>query len=403
MCEQSRGERSESDGVRAGEDAFEAIRSSLLVHSETNAHPLEQQSHAQHRIHATVQTQRKSIVSALFGSGDQALVKRAMKMGLCCVSPVVFADAGSQPVVVAGFCRDRLCPTCMRRRAMRVREKLISLVSAMNSPRFLTLTERDTTESLSVRMKRLTAAVRRLRRTKAWRRHVSGGVMVWETTRNEAAGTWHPHVHLLVDGAFWNHSDLLAEWKLALGGDGSARIEACPDRVKAARYLAKYLAKDSEVGGWRASTIVDFASGMHRRRLIATFGKSHSVNIDLCDAEPAKQSLPRESMSYHAICGAANQGNTTALAAAALLSRLGVTFRALFVEFESDAVSVDVGSSAAAFAALAAWMRAVETASRIVEPPTPGVESERERRSRVSRENKRAVLHLPRTDGGFLR
>lgn len=302
------------------------------------------------------------IVEALWNSTDQDLAKRASKMGLCCVAPMIFADAKSQPVCVAGYCRDRICPTCMRRRASKVRARLVGLVGSMNAPRFLTLTERDNCDPLDVRMDRITAAVRRLRHTAAWKRHVTGGVMVWETTRNEKAGTWHPHVHLIIDGDFWAHASLLAEWKKALGSDGAARIEACHDRVKSARYLAKYLAKDSELSSWSPETIVEFAKAMHRRRLVATFGRMHKLNVDLCDEEKEKPALPRACMSYEQVRSAVEAGPGPARSAAPLLARLGIAFRQLFFEFSMPGDCYSDELSASQLEELGRWIELMHDA-----------------------------------------
>lgn len=320
--------------------------SSLLVPSETNqhssdldseveAHPLDVQSHAQDLIHQAVSRQRFSIVDALWKSGEPDLENRAKKIGLCCVAPMIFADAQRDPVCVAGYCRDRLCPTCSRRRAAKVKRRLIDLVMKMDAPRFLTLTERDTTEPLKTREAALTAALRRFRHTKAWKKHVKGGVMVWEVTTNVAAGTWHPHVHLIIDGSYWSHAELWAEWKKCLGHDGSARIEACHSRADAARYLSKYLRQDGEVAFWPAKQLCEYATAKHRTRLIATFGTMHNANVDICDAEKKPPKLPRACISYTELRSQIDNGNETARAAAPLLARLGIAFRQLFFEFSA--------------------------------------------------------------------
>lgn len=342
----------------------------LLVTSETNEHPLDVQSHAQELVHHAIEKFRLLIIDALWSSPDDQLKRRASKMGMCCVAPMIFADADSSPVCVAGYCRDRLCPTCMRRRASKVKQRLVGLVGSMNAPRFLTLTERDTTDPLDVRLNRLTAAVRRLRHTKAWKRHVKGGVMVWETTRNVTKGTWHPHVHLIIDGEFWAHAELLAEWKKALGGDGAARIEACHDRTRSARYLAKYLAKDTEVASWPAATIREFAGAMHRRRMIATFGTCHKLNVDLCDSEAEKPKLPRACLSYGQVRDAIAAGVGPAEKAAPLLARMGIAFRQLFFEFSmpGDAYADEI--SASQLVDFGRWIEELSACiERVEEPP----------------------------------
>lgn len=372
MDPQSCASLSDYDSEPPPQEPYVKAAPALLVASETNPHPLETQSHAQEQIHHAVERFRFKIIDNLHFSSDPDLQRRAEKMGLCCVAPMIFSDADSQPVCVAGYCRDRLCPTCMRRRAFKVRVRLAGLVGAMNAPRFLTLTERDTTEPLKIRLDRLTDAVRRFRHTKAWKRHVRGGVMVWETTRNEAAGTWHPHVHLIIDGEFWPHAELWEEWKKCIGKDGTARIEACHDRNKSARYLAKYLAKDSEISSWLPATVCEFATAMHRRRMIATFGQMHRKNIDLCDEEPAKPKLPRACISYGQMRDAIAAGVPAAEKAAPLLARLGIAFRQLFFEWSMPGDCYADEICASQLAEFGRWIEEVSAQlTRDAEPEPP--------------------------------
>jgi len=302
----------------------------LLVTYETNRHPLECQSHSQLVIHRTVDRPRRAIVEALFEATDSVLKKRSVKMGFCCVSPILFAERGVKPVCVAGYCRDRLCPTCMQMRSARIRARLTGLVCSMNAPRMITLTTRDDDRPLAGRMKEITDAVRRLRKVKAWKRHVRGGVMVWEVTFNAVKKTWHPHVHLIVDGDFWEQRLVRAEWCAQLGGDGGVHIQACHDRLRTARYLAKYLAKAAEVSTWPPEAIREFATAMHRQRLIATFGKSHAVNVDLAEEEPARPQLPAYSISMTTFRAALRDGIGPARFAAPILAKMGGCWRLLF-------------------------------------------------------------------------
>lgn len=330
MGDQSRAPASDSVLVVEPIGPASAGPSALLVTYETNRHPLECQSHSQLSIHRTVDRARRSIVEALWTAPDQCLCRRAVKMGFCCVSPELFVERGQRPICVAGYCRDRLCPTCMAMRSQRVRTRLVSLICSMNAPRFLTLTTRDDDRPLSERMKEITDAVRRLRKVKAWKRHVRGGVMVWEVTYNAAKKTWHPHVHLIVDGEYWEQRLIRAEWCAQLNGDGGVHIQACNDRVKTARYVAKYLAKASEISSWPPEAVREFATAMHRQRLVATFGKSHAVNVDLSDKEPERPPLPRWSISMETFRSALRDGVGPARFAAPVLAKMGGCWSALF-------------------------------------------------------------------------
>lgn len=255
----------------------------------------------------------------------------------------------------------------MRRRAFKVRVRLIGLVSQMNAPRFMTLGERDTDEPLKTRLDRQSKALQKLRRTDVWKRHVKGGVVIWEVTRNTEKGTWHPHLHLIVDGEFFPQDQLLQAWRDALGRDGSARMEGCHDRIKSARYLAKYLAKDADLCRWGHPAIQEFASAMHRRRLIATFGRSHRVNLDLCDAEPAKPRLPRASISYGQMRDAISNGVEAAQRAAPLLARLGIAFRQLFFEWSMPGDCYADEIPASEMADFGRWIEEVHTQTMRVE------------------------------------
>lgn len=345
--------------------------SASLVASETNAHPLDTQSGAQKAIHHGVDKQRRTIIGALHSSTDALLQRRASKMGMCCVAPMIFADQTSLPVCVAGYCRDRLCPTCMRRRAFKVRCRLIGLVGQMNSPRFLTLTRKDTPDKLAKCMDDLTAAVKKLRRTDSWKRHVKGGVMVWQVTRNEQAGTWHLHVHMVIDGSFFPHATLHAEWTRILGGPGTTDLAPVHDRNKAARYIGKYLASDSDVASWSDGSIQDFAVGMHRRRLIATFGSSHKVNLDLCDEEQAPPAMPKASISYGQMMDAIAAGVPEAERAAPLLARLGIAFRQLFFAWAMPGECYADEIPTSMFEDLGRWIEGVHAQLMAVEEPEP--------------------------------
>lgn len=314
--------------------------SSSLVPSETNSHPLDVQSHAQELIHGRVEYARFRIICAMHLAPEGPLTKRAARMGLCCVSPQICVEKGERPVCIAGYCRDRMCPTCSRRRAARVRLRIQGLVCAMNAPRFLTLTARDDGRGLGNRLDELWNAVKKLRRTDVWKRHVRGGVIVPEVKYNKAAGTWHPHFHIIIDGGFFPHALLHAEWKRLLGRDGTCDLKAIHDRAAAARYIGGYLGgtagkKDpaTDPQHWPDEIIREYAQALNRRRLIATFGTSHAVNLDLCDKEPERPKIPSTVIGFAQLRDAIITGVEPARKAAPLLAMLGGAWRQLFIEF----------------------------------------------------------------------
>lgn len=213
----------------------------------------------------------------------------------------------------------------------------------MNAPRNLTLTERDDKRPLKPRCDEFFKAFRMLRRTDVWKRHVRGGVAVFEVKFNEKAQSWHPHLHLVIDGDFFPHKLLYAEWTRLIGKDGTTDLTACHDRARSAMYLGSYLAKDSKISAWPFERIAEFATAMHRRRLVMTFGKCHNLNIDISDEEPERPPIPSSIISFAALRDAVIAGVEPARKAAPLLARMGGAWRQLFVEFAPPAdVEVDV-------------------------------------------------------------
>jgi plasmid rolling circle replication initiator protein Rep len=103
------------------------------------------------------------------------------------------------------FCRERLCPFCMKRNSAWLHVRLTQAVERFlkQNPQhqavLLTLTMKNMTgEKLRYWLDRLLKAFRKLMRY----RRVSAAVSAWyrttEITRNAETGEFHPHIHLLV-------------------------------------------------------------------------------------------------------------------------------------------------------------------------------------------------------------
>lgn len=304
-----------------------------LDSSETTSHPLDRQSRAQHCIHAAVAEAREHVITSMWESGLVSHERRAERMGMCCVSPTVFVEAGRNPVCVPGRCRDRLCPTCQRMRGREVRRKLDVLLSKADSVRLLTLTQPATADTLGAKIDSLLLTFRSLRRRAAWKRHVRGGVCVVEITRGSSGTHWHVHLHALIEGTYWGQASIADEWESVLGTRGIVDIRAVHARHGAARYVTKYAAKGTELGGWPAETINEYAIGVHRRRLLATFGKWAKIDVNRDDEDKLPEPLPRVEVSFGLVAAALESGTIDRRSAAPLLARLGVMWRLLMAPF----------------------------------------------------------------------
>lgn len=159
----------------------------------------------------------------------------------------------------------------------------------MNAPRFITLTLKHRPESLRENHDRLQQSFRNLRKEPFFRGRVTGGIHVTEITRNEKTGMWHTHLHLVVDGEFIPQKQLSAAWQRCTGDSVIVDVRAVHDRSRVASYIAEYVAKPQDLHTWQANSILEFAAHMHGRRMVATFGGCHKVNV-----EPAEiKEIPR--------------------------------------------------------------------------------------------------------------
>ena len=151
----------------------------------------------------------------------------------------------------------------------------------MDSPRMITLTVRSTAaESLADLLAHLRSSFRRLRARAAWRAHVVGGIYTVEATHSPRTGAWHPHVHIIADGRYWNVQALQAEWNAASGDSYIVDIRPIRSKRGVARYVAKYVAKAADFAAWSDSVIEEYAEAMHGARLVHTLGNLHGRRLD---------------------------------------------------------------------------------------------------------------------------
>lgn len=297
---------------------------------ETNEHPLQLQSGGQRRIHAWAEGVRTTIIEALHFCEDHELQKRATRMADCCRCPLIHIQPGRTPVVAAGRCRDRLCPTCCRTRAREVKHRVEGLLERSDQVRMMTLTRPRSSDSLGACVDFVLASFRELRRTTVWKQHVKSGVGVIEITRGSEGTHWHVHLHVLYDGRYFPHDQLKTAWSRLMGQPAIVHLNAVHGRKRAAVYVAKYLSKGSDLAAWSNEEIREYARGIHRRRLLLTFGRWHKVIIDPKKADDEKKGLPCHTVSTARIELAMQDGRLSSEKALPLLRRLSWCLRAMW-------------------------------------------------------------------------
>lgn len=296
--------------------------SSSLDPSETTLTTLPDQTRPQREIHGQYAADRFAVWSAFATSREPALEKRATRIERCCQLPSIRLTDDGQPIVAPQRCRDRLCPLCSHRRAREAGERMTVAARQMNAARMLTLTAPHLRIPLAEQLAALRAAFASLRRSDGWRRHVTGGLYAFEVTYNPTTGEYHPHIHALIDGEYWDWRDVREAWRLALNHRGSpwsiepgdplsTRIELIRDRRRAAAYVAKYITKPAAVTRWPPERIAELALALAGGRLLHTFGNLHGAKLDPRD--PNAEGGPTTHVAgIHWLNAAARAGQVTA-------------------------------------------------------------------------------------------
>ena len=217
-------------------------------------------------------------------------------------------QSGARRLRTANFCKLRLCPMCISRRARRSAWKLSQVLNRVEAEHgakylFLTLTMKNVTgDQLGDALGQLTQAWERFRKQKQMERSVKGWFRAIEITRN--GRQYHPHIHAILaveadyfsresrkSGKYLNQSELVERWQKALRVDyrPSVRIQTTKGKAgtgeavqsaggRAAVEAAKYTVKDEDYidpklpEAEAVRILKDYTNALHRRRLMAFGG-----------------------------------------------------------------------------------------------------------------------------------
>lgn len=233
--------------------------------------------------------------SAALKKGATSLALRlATKLDLCCRGPMIYhSEEDGEYRIHEARCKSRICPRCARFRAYALIERITQCVKRMDAPRFLTLTVRSNDEPLRDQLINLRRHFANLRRAPLWKRKVTAGVYAIEVTINEATRRWHPHIHAIVDGTYFEQAQLLDLWQAIVGDHAGVDIRKVNSAAQTARYIASYVSKTSHLDHLTSEALAEWAVELHGMRLAQTFGALHGVKV-VDEPEPHPRSRPFE-------------------------------------------------------------------------------------------------------------
>lgn len=245
-----------------------------------------------HRPHAQ---ERRELVATLLRAADSEELdmaepleaaspsrKLAGKLCGCGKHPVIWRKPDGRLVQTSARCRSRICPTCAPLRTRELETRVREAVRNIDDARLLTLTIAATADPLVDQIARLRSAFTKLRRRKEWKRHVKGGIAIFEVTWSKKLQRWHPHLHVVIDGVYWPQKQIANEWERATGDSRICDIRRVPSREVLVRYVAKYVSKSQTPGNLPDARMVEWCHAVHGLRMAQTFGSLHGRKVD-CD------------------------------------------------------------------------------------------------------------------------
>lgn len=208
-------------------------------------------------------------------------------------------DDGSLKLYQTWFCKNKLCPVCNWRRAMKYSWQTSKIVdqAIKQNPKgrflFLTLTIKNISgENLNQAMSELTNAFNRLVKYKKVSKNILGYLRASEVTRNDNRDDYHPHLHVLifVSSTYFTRGNYLAQedwtslWQKAakLSYTPVVNVKAVKPKMKnefdpngmrkAILETAKYPMKPIDYDKEDLEVVRDLYEGLYRKRLISYGG-----------------------------------------------------------------------------------------------------------------------------------
>lgn len=169
-------------------------------------------------------------------------------------------------------CRDRLCLPCSQDRGYVIRHNVLAQLRGQPA-RFVTLTLRQSPDSLDTALTRILACFRRLRQRMFWQRRVTGGVAFIEFKWGSRNQQWNVHLHVITHGRYIPKADLQAEWYAITGDSYIVDVSFVRDEARVAGYVTTYCTKPYDRDTLTAPALIDeIVHAVHRKHMVVAFG-----------------------------------------------------------------------------------------------------------------------------------
>lgn len=191
--------------------------------------------------------------------------------------------------VSASACRLRWCPLCIKTKRFTMVQSIVPWLHKAKKPKFITLTLAHSDADLQFQIDSLYKFFRNLRRRPEFSKPVKGGVWFFQIKKSSKDGRWHPHLHMLVEGAYLPQSDLSAMWADITHGSRIVDIRAVKNVKKAADYVARYASAPCRLADLEFKDAVEVVDSLHGRRVCGTWGTGKEIKLTVPKCDDADQ------------------------------------------------------------------------------------------------------------------
>jgi hypothetical protein len=144
-------------------------------------------------------------------------------------------------------CRLRWCPICADAKARTIAYSCTDFFRDRSDVRFLTLTMKHGDIALEEQVKRLLKCFASLRRTRFWKRYVTGSVWFVQTKWSYSSNEWHNHLHMLLTGKYMPQKGLSLKWLEVTGDSRVVDIRTVHNLSRVVSDIVRYAGKPANL------------------------------------------------------------------------------------------------------------------------------------------------------------